>query len=173
MTRRMGHRPGWRSDYLSGYKRERRVMALAERVNVTRRFQRAVRIDLDLGDPESLEGFICPQSSAEVLKTMARHVAESGQGAFTWTGPYGSGKSSLVVALSALLNGSSSLRQSAAADSWATTSRQTVWNAFAATQVGLAHPAGRRPPGAARAGGWRGYRGIRDHHNDPLPGEVE
>ena len=104
-------------------------MALAGRVNVTRRFQRAVRIDLDLGDPESLEGFICPQSSAEVLKTMARHVAESGQGAFTWTGPYGSGKSSLVVALSAVLNGSSSLRQSAAlilGDDTAT----AVWNAL-------------------------------------------
>ena len=49
-------------------------MALAERVNVTRRFQRAVRIDLDLDDPGALEGFICPPSSAAVLKTMARHV---------------------------------------------------------------------------------------------------
>ena len=84
-------------------------MALAEHVNVTRRFQRAIRIDLDLGDPGALEGFICPPSSAGVLKTMARHVAENSQGAFTWTGPYGSGKSSLVVALSALLNGNSSL----------------------------------------------------------------
>ena len=36
---------------------------------------------------------------------MSRHVSETGQGAFTWTGPYGSGKSSLVVALSAALNG--------------------------------------------------------------------
>ena len=35
--------------------------------------------------------------------TMAHHVSETGQGAFTWTGPYGSGKSSLVVALGALL----------------------------------------------------------------------
>ena len=35
-------------------------MALAEHVNVTRRFQRAIRIDLDLGDPGALEGFICP-----------------------------------------------------------------------------------------------------------------
>ena len=89
-------------------------MALAEHVNVARRFQRAIRIDLDLGDPGALEGFICPQSSAEVLKTMARHIAEGGQGAFIWTGPYGGGKSSLVVALSALLNGKASLRQSTA-----------------------------------------------------------
>ena len=104
-------------------------MALAEHVNVTRRFQRAIRIDLDIGDPEALEGFICPQSSAEVLRTMARHVAENGHGAFTWTGPYGSGKSSLVVALSALLNGNSSLRQSAASLLGEDTT-EALWNAL-------------------------------------------
>ena len=80
-------------------------MALAQRIRIARRFQRAIRIDSDLGDPAALEGFICPRSSAEVLEIMARHVAENGQGAFTWTGPYGSGKSSLVIALSAALNG--------------------------------------------------------------------
>ena len=90
-------------------------MALANRVHIARRFQRAIRIDTDLGDPHALEGFICPRSSAEVLATMARHVAESGQGAFTWTGPYGSGKSSLVIALSALLHGDKRLRSRAAA----------------------------------------------------------
>ena len=104
-------------------------MALAQRVNVTRRFQRAVRIDLDLGSPGALDGFICPPSSADVLKTMARHALESGQGAFTWTGPYGSGKSSLVVALSALLSGSSSLRQSAASVLGEDTA-STIWDAL-------------------------------------------
>ena len=88
-------------------------MALADRVHVSRRFQRSIRIDTDLADPGALEGFICPQSSADVLMNMARHVTEDGQGAFTWTGPYGSGKSSLVVALSALLNGDSVLREHA------------------------------------------------------------
>ena len=80
-------------------------MALAERIKVARRYQRSIRIDTDIGDPAALDGFICPRSSAEVLETMARHVIKNGQGAFTWTGPYGSGKSSLVVALSAALNG--------------------------------------------------------------------
>ena len=80
-------------------------MALADRVHIARRFQRAIRVDTDLADPAALEGFICPPSSADILKTMARHIAENGQGAFTWTGPYGSGKSSLAVAFSALLNG--------------------------------------------------------------------
>lgn len=89
-------------------------MSLAEHVRIARRFQRSVRIDTDLGKPESLEGFICPKSSVDVLLSMAHHVSETGQGAFIWTGPYGSGKSSLVVALSALLNDNKGLRDYAA-----------------------------------------------------------
>ena len=89
-------------------------MPLTERVRIARRFLRSIRIDADLGDAAALEGFVCPQSSADVLISMARHVSETGQGAFTWTGPYGSGKSSLVVALSALLNGNGGLRKEAA-----------------------------------------------------------
>ena len=88
-------------------------MALNERVRVSRRFLRSIRIDADLGKEIALQGFICPQSSADVLTMMARHVSEAGQGAFTWTGPYGSGKSSLVVALSALLNGNAGLQEEA------------------------------------------------------------
>ena len=89
-------------------------MALNERVQIARRFLRSIRIDADLGVPAALEGFVCPRSSSDVLATMARHVSETGQGAFTWTGPYGSGKSSLVVALSALLNGKAGLQKEAA-----------------------------------------------------------
>ena len=104
-------------------------MPLDDRVFVARRFQRAVRIDTDLGDPSALEGFICPQSSAVVLETMAKHVAESGQGAFTWTGPYGSGKSSLVVALSSLLHGESAIRSEAGSVIGGDTAK-AVWEAF-------------------------------------------
>ena len=89
-------------------------MALNEHVYISRRFLRSIRIDSDLGDAAALEGFVCPLSSAVVLSTMVRHVSETGQGAFTWTGPYGSGKSSLVVALSALLNGNLALQREAA-----------------------------------------------------------
>jgi len=42
---------------------------------------------------------------------MAQHISETGQAAFTWTGPYGSGKSSLVLALSALLCGNRKLQK--------------------------------------------------------------
>ena len=88
-------------------------MALSDHVHIARRFQRSIRIDSDLGATDSLEGFICTQSSAEVLLSMSHQIEETGQGAFTWTGPYGCGKSSLVVALSALLGGDDNLRKMA------------------------------------------------------------
>lgn len=88
-------------------------MPLRDRVRIRRRFLRSIRVDTDLGELAALEGFICPKSSADVLITMTRAVSETGHGAFTWTGPYGSGKSSLVVALSALLDTDPQLRQAA------------------------------------------------------------
>ena len=88
-------------------------MPLSDRVVISRRFRRAIRIDTDLRDPSAIEGFVCPGSSATVLETMARHVSETDQGAFTWTGPYGSGKSSLAVALSAALSGDHQIRDMA------------------------------------------------------------
>ena len=104
-------------------------MALHERVRIARRFLRSIRIDADLGESAALEGFVCPQSSAGVLMTMARHVSETGHGAFTWTGPYGSGKSSLVVALSALLNGNAGLREKAT-QVFGRSLTETIWNAL-------------------------------------------
>ena len=88
---------------------------LSERVRINRRFQRSIRVDSDIDEPEALKGFICPPSTAQVLVSMAKQVADTGQGAFTWTGPYGSGKSSLAVALASLLGGDAARRASAKA----------------------------------------------------------
>ena len=79
-------------------------MSLCDHISIERRFQRSVRIDTDLRTSEALTGFICTRSASELLLTMAHQIAETEQGAFTWTGPYGSGKSSLVIVLSALLS---------------------------------------------------------------------
>lgn len=79
------------------------MTVLAAQVRVRRRYQRSIRIDSDLNEASALEGFVCPASTAHSLLNMARQVAETAQGAFTWTGPYGGGKSSLAVALAALL----------------------------------------------------------------------
>ncbi|MDK3075502.1 hypothetical protein QO034_20715 [Sedimentitalea sp. JM2-8] len=86
---------------------------LSETVNIGRRFQRSIKIDSDYNNLKALEGFICPKSSADVLEAVAQHVSDTGHAAFTWTGPYGSGKSSLVVALSSLLGSDEALRDKA------------------------------------------------------------
>ena len=68
-------------------------MSLAEQVRVARRFLRSIRIDTDLGDHRALEGlYMLTDRCREILLAMARHLSETGQGAFTWTGPYGGGK---------------------------------------------------------------------------------
>lgn len=110
-------------------------MDLVDKVYIAPRFQRAIRIDVDLGKAESLDGFLCPQSSVDVLSAMAKHVADTKQGAFTWTGPYGSGKSSLVVALSALLGEDKTLRN-LAVSSIGETAANEIRSGFGATKKG-------------------------------------
>lgn len=78
-------------------------MILSDKVKVSSRFQRSIRIDSDIGDAEIIESFVFPQSSIDVLANMAVGRSKAGEAAFTWTGPYGSGKSSLVVSLNALI----------------------------------------------------------------------
>lgn len=110
-------------------------MSLKNSVSIARRFQRSIRIDTDFNKPEALEGFVCPQSSVEILLSMARNICEVGQCAFTWTGPYGSGKSSLVVALSALLSSSNDMR-SAATKAVGKAAASEIWKAMAPGQKG-------------------------------------
>lgn len=79
------------------------VMRLEQQVQVAARFQRSVRVDTDLGNPSALDGFICTNSFARALTTIAENVRDTGHGAYTWTGPYGGGKSVLALALAHLL----------------------------------------------------------------------
>ena len=88
-------------------------MPLNEVVSVNGRFLRSVRIDQDDRN-EALDGFVFSSSVQEILNNFSHQQFESGQGAFTWTGPYGSGKSSLALVLSALLSGSEQERATAA-----------------------------------------------------------
>ena len=86
-------------------------MILSEVVKVSSRFQRSIRIDSDIGNHEIIESYVCPQSAIEVLVNMANGRVHASEAAFTWTGPYGSGKSSLVVALNALIGKDPNLKK--------------------------------------------------------------
>ncbi len=89
-------------------------MLMSKTVSIARRFQRSINIVSDQKDPKALEGFICPKSSSDALLNMCRNISGTGQAAFTWTGPYGSGKSSLALILGAVLGKAGSLREQAA-----------------------------------------------------------
>ena len=85
-------------------------MSLSTHVSIARRFHRSIRLDSDLSSPDALQGFVCQPSAAEALLAMARQVAHSPQRAFTWTGPYGGGKSSLALTFAALVGPKPSAR---------------------------------------------------------------
>lgn len=65
-------------------------------------FKRSINISLDMNDVDAIRKFYCPMSFEILLETIVRHIKETGQSAFTWTGAYGTGKSSLALFLTAL-----------------------------------------------------------------------
>lgn len=89
------------------------MQTLSDFVQVGRRFQKAVRVDADDAGNGALDGYVFSSSAAQILKQMAAQVAETGQGAFTWTGPYGGGKSSLALLLAAFVGQDAKKRKAA------------------------------------------------------------
>lgn len=89
-------------------------MLLAEKINISRQFLRSIRIDLDWGNEAALRGFVCQTSAQHVIESMCQQFVATRQAAFTWTGPYGGGKSSLALAFANLLGGDAKLRTLAA-----------------------------------------------------------
>ncbi|OYY66577.1 hypothetical protein [Sphingomonas sp. 28-62-11] len=86
------------------------MTTLADRVAIDRRFARSARIDTDLGGTPPLAGYVLQASVAKALSTLATAQAESRQGAFTWTGPYGGGKSSAALLVASLVGGADEQR---------------------------------------------------------------
>jgi hypothetical protein len=86
---------------------------LSDAVTISRQFVRSIRIDTDFGREDSLSGYICQGTARNVLEAMARQVQATSQRAFTWTGPYGGGKSSLALLLCSLVGKDKRLREQA------------------------------------------------------------
>ena len=82
-------------------------------VSISRQFLRSVRIDTDFGRDDALAGYICQGTAKALLESMATQIKETRQRAFTWTGPYGGGKSSLALMLCSLVGTSPTLRKKA------------------------------------------------------------
>jgi len=86
---------------------------LDQYITVSRQFLRSVNLEADFGREDALQGYICQNTAKELVDVMAHHITQSRQRAFTWTGPYGGGKSSLALALCSLVCNNEKLRLSA------------------------------------------------------------
>lgn len=82
-------------------------------VKIERHYRRSVRIDADLGRHDALDGYVLTETAREALSIMTRQIVGTSQRAFTWTGPYGGGKSSLALVLAAAIADDASLREKA------------------------------------------------------------
>ena len=86
---------------------------LNNNVTISRQFLRSINLEADLGRSDALNGYICQNTALSLIKNMAHHLNETRQRAFTWTGPYGGGKSSLALVLGSLISPNISLRNHA------------------------------------------------------------
>ncbi|VWX37423.1 putative ATP-binding protein [Limnobacter sp. 130] len=72
------------------------VSSLFDEVRINPQYQRSVNLKHDFGVADSFGGFICHQSAQVVVETLAKQISSTSQRAFTITGPYGGGKSTLL-----------------------------------------------------------------------------
>ncbi|WP_376636580.1 hypothetical protein, partial [Streptomyces sp. NPDC056255] len=86
---------------------------LSDAVTISRQFLRSVRLDTDFGREDALSGYVCQGTAKALLENMARQLVDTKQRAFTWTGPYGGGKSSLALMLCSLVGPNAKLREKA------------------------------------------------------------
>ncbi|KJF81619.1 hypothetical protein [Photobacterium angustum] len=78
-------------------------MTLAEQYSIAVRHQRSTRIDSDLS-VEFFSGLVYHGTAQTALESLLRQYEQTAQTAYTLTGPYGSGKSTIALLLTGLLN---------------------------------------------------------------------
>ncbi len=90
------------------------MVQLGDHISVRGRFARSVNLERDLARGEPLEGYVTTARALTVLERIASTAAaEPAGGAWSVTGPYGSGKSSLALLLDAAFGASGELRRTA------------------------------------------------------------
>ena len=85
---------------------------LATSISVRARFARSANLERDLERHEPLDGYIVTSRALDVVERIAETAATGpAGGAWSVTGPYGSGKSSLALLIDAAFGGDSAVRQ--------------------------------------------------------------
>jgi hypothetical protein len=87
---------------------------LGDVISVSGRFARSANLERDLARPEPLDGYVLTARGLDVVERIGTAAAAGpAGGAWSLTGPYGSGKSSLALLLDAAFGGRSQLQRSA------------------------------------------------------------
>ena len=87
---------------------------LADSISVRSRFARSASLERDIARPEPLDGYVVTARALDVVERVADTAATgSAGGAWSLTGPYGSGKSSLALVLDAAFGNASNIRDTA------------------------------------------------------------
>ena len=90
------------------------MATLADSVLVERRFARSANLERDIAQKEPLNGYIITARTLDVVERIATTAAVGpAGGAWSLTGPYGSGKSSLALLLDAALGEAGEARETA------------------------------------------------------------
>ena len=97
--------------------------------NFSNRFQRSIRIDTDFNDLGIVDTFVSSETADKTIIDMC-HQIKNGQQAFTWTGSYGSGKSSLALILHGALSHKNHQLYKKSMDLISKTAREVVENTF-------------------------------------------
>ena len=87
------------------------MAVLADHISVHGRFARSANLERDADRPHPLEGYVVTARALDAVERIATTAATGpAGGAWSLTGPYGSGKSSLALLLDAALGGPSRAR---------------------------------------------------------------
>ena len=87
---------------------------LSDSIAVNGRFARSANLERDAGHAEPLDGYVVTARALDVVERIAKSAAEGpAGGAWSLTGPYGSGKSSLALLLDAAFGASGRTRDAA------------------------------------------------------------
>ena len=79
------------------------MTTLADHIGIASRYSRSANLERDAGAGDALDGYVLTGRVLEVLDRIVATIGTSAGGAWSVTGPYGSGKSSLGIYLDALL----------------------------------------------------------------------
>ena len=83
---------------------------LSEIVRVERRFALSARLDTDLNGTPPLTGYVLQSSVRKSLEAMLSGIRDGSHYSFTWTGPYGGGKSCAALLVANLVAGNKKQR---------------------------------------------------------------